>query len=315
MAGEGEPLREEVEDLSWREVAKLSQGYLKIPFALLLVEIFYWFITQPTNTLGLIQESEAWIWYHLTELIYGPGAATLSEYNGWTTLVTFRHPDFWADQIRLYVSDECAGVHEMIFISVLIMMTSGVPQRLRIKSAAIACGIVYVLNIVRLLVLYPLALSGCAENPNMMGCEHPMHDFHAFVYQWGFLIVLVLMWLIWFKWVNAGDLIRKEQAASKGKWKFIYRKNWTNLQKSVLAISILLIIGAFANVWLDDAAMEAKETVDMCEFYSSVTGECGEARDAWSQEIQSSWSLATLGILGFASTVIAIDNPNKDEEE
>ena len=51
----------------------------------------------------------------------------------------------------LRVSDECAGVHEMIFISVLIMMTTGVPQRLRIKSAAIACGIVYVLNIVRLL--------------------------------------------------------------------------------------------------------------------------------------------------------------------
>ncbi|DAC40832.1 MAG TPA: hypothetical protein D7H83_02160, partial [Candidatus Poseidoniales archaeon] len=113
MAGEGKPLQEEVEDLSWAEVAKLGQGYLRIPFALLLVEIFYWFITQPTNTLGLIQESEAWIWYHLTELIYGPGTATLSEYNGWTTLVTLKHPDFWADQIRLYVSDECAGVHEM----------------------------------------------------------------------------------------------------------------------------------------------------------------------------------------------------------
>ena len=59
--------------------------------------------------------------------------------------------------------------------------------------------------------------------------------------------------------------------------------------------------------------MEAKETVDMCEFYSSAR-ECGEARDAWSQEIQSSWSLATLGILGFASTVIA-DKPKQDEEE
>lgn len=53
----------------------------------------------------------------------------------------------------------------------------------------------------------------------------------------------------------------------------------------------------------------------MCEFYSSVTGECGEARDAWSQEIQSSWSLATLGFLGIATNVIAIENPNKEEEE
>ena len=315
MAGDKKPLREEVDDLSWAEVADLGKTYLRIPAALLLVEAFYWFITQPTNTLGLIQESEAWIWYHLTELIYGPGSATLSEYNGWTTLVTLKHPYFWADQIRLYVSDECAGVHEMIFISVLIMMTTGVPQRLRIKSALVACGVVYILNIVRLLVLYPLAISGCVENPNMLGCEQPMHDFHAFVYQWGFLIVLVIMWLIWFKWVNAGDLIRKENEAGKDKWKFIYRKNWSNLNKSILAIAILLIIGAFANVLLDESAMAAKETVDMCEFYSSVTGECGEARDAWSQEIQSSWSLATLGFLGIATTVIAIENPNGDEEE
>ena len=66
---------------------------------------------------------------------------------------------------------------------------------------------------------------------------------------------------------------------------------------------------------LDDAAMAAKETVDMCEFYSSVTGDCGEARDAWTQEIQTSWSLATLGPLGFACTIIAIDKPIEDEEE
>ena len=315
MTGDSKPLVEEVEDISWGEFGTLAKGYLRIPLALILVEIFYWFITQPTNTLGLIQESEAWIWYQLTELIYGPGAATLSEYNGWNTLVTLKHTDFWGDQIRLYVSDECAGVHEMIFITVLIMMTTGVPQRLRIKSALVACGIVYVLNIIRLLVLYPMAVSGCVKNPNMMGCEQPMHDFHAFVYQWGFLIVLVLMWLVWFKWVNAGDLIRKEQASSRGKWKFIYRKEWANVHKAVLAISLLLIISAFTNVLLDDAAMAAKETVDMCEFYSSVTGDCGDARDAWTQEIQTSWSLATLGLLGFACTIIAIDKPIEDEEE
>ena len=315
MTGDSKPLVEEVEDISWGEFGTLEKGYLRIPLALILVEIFYWFITQPTNTLGLIQESEAWIWYQLTELIYGPGAATLSEYNGWNTLVTLKHTDFWGDQIRLYVSDECAGVHEMIFITVLIMMTTGVPQRLRIKSALVACAIVYVLNIIRLLVLYPMAVSGCVENPNLMGCEQPMHDFHAFVYQWGFLIVLVLMWLVWFKWVNAGDLIRKEQASSRGKWKFIYRKEWANVHKAVLAISLLLIISAFTNVLLDDAAMAAKETVDMCEFYSSVTGDCGDARDAWTQEIQTSWSLATLGLLGFACTIIAIDKPIEDEEE
>ena len=312
MSEDSKSLVEEVEDLSWGEFGKLASGYLRIPLALVFVEMLYWFITQPTNTLGLIQESEAWIWYQLTELIYGPGSATLSEYNGWTTLVTLNHPDFWYGEIRLYVSDECAGVHEMLFITVLIMMSSGVPQRLRIKSAAVACGIVYVLNIARLLALYPIAISGCVENPNMMNCEQPMHEFHAFVYQWGFLIMLILMWLVWFKWVNAGDMIRKEQMSSKGKWKFIYRNKWTNLHKTALVASIVLLFGAFANIWLDADAMQAKETVDACDYFSSVTESCGDARNAWAQEIQTSWSLATLGLVGIASTVIAIDRPDKE---
>lgn len=306
--GEGsEPFNSEPDDLSWGEFSKLSLAYLRIPLALLVVELFYWFITQPTNTLGFIQESEAWIWYHLTELIYGSGSASLSEYNGWTTLVTLRHENFYYDQVRLYVSDECAGVHEMLFISVLIMMTSGVPQRLRIKSAIVACGIVYVLNIVRLVVLYPLAIDGCNENPNMLGCEQPMHDFHTFVYEWGFLIILVIMWLIWFKWVNGGDRIKQEQLASENKWRFIYRKKWEPLQKTAMICSILLILFAVTGVLIDDDAMKAKETKDICEGLISDPAACGDANDRWAQEIQTAWSLATLGLLGIAVTVVSIE--------
>ena len=123
------------------------------------------------------------------------------------------------------------------------------------------------------------------------------------------------MWLAWFKWVNAGELILKEQISSQGKWKFIYRKNWANLHKTALAISILLVFSAFANIVFDEDAMAAKETADMCEFYSSPQEDCIEAKGAWAKEIDTSWSLATLGLLGFASTIIAIDKPTKDEEE
>ena len=66
MAESKQPLSEEVDDMSWSEVADLARVYFRIPIALLLVEVFYWFITQPTNTLGVIQELEAWIWFQLT---------------------------------------------------------------------------------------------------------------------------------------------------------------------------------------------------------------------------------------------------------
>ncbi len=319
MAGSSKvPKEGRSDDLSWSEVGVLARSYLRIPLALIFVELFYWYITQPTNTLGLLQESEAWIWYHLTEFIYGPGAATLSEYNGWNTMVTLKHTNFFGDNIYLYVSDECAGLHEMIFISVLIMMSTGVPQRLRIKSAIVACIIVYIINIARLLVLYPLAVSGCNENPNMELCEMPLHDFHTFFYQWGFLIILVLMWLVWFKWVNAGDLIRKENNRSKGKWSFIYRKMWKQQHKFILGFSILLVLGAFANVLQDDAAMKAKDDVDNCVNWAlelqDSTAECYDAKEKWAQEIQTSWSLATLGLLGIICVCLDIKRPNLEEE-
>ena len=45
--------------------------------------------------------------------------------------------------VALYVSDECAGVHEMLFISTLVIMTE-VSQRLKLRSIVVMCGIVYI---------------------------------------------------------------------------------------------------------------------------------------------------------------------------
>ena len=113
----------------------------------------YWFITQPSNTLVPIQISEAYIWNLLTNLLYGEGTATLTTNNGWLTQVNLHNENFPGvfNTVGLYVSDECAGVHEMLFISTLILMTDGVSQKLKFKSIVVMCSIVYVLNIVRLL--------------------------------------------------------------------------------------------------------------------------------------------------------------------
>ena len=103
------------QDLSWSEVLSLSKTYLKIPLALLFVEAIYWFITQPSNTLVPIQITEAWIWSGLTNIIYGEGTATLTTNNGWMTQVNLSNENFPGilDTVALYVSDECAGIHEM----------------------------------------------------------------------------------------------------------------------------------------------------------------------------------------------------------
>ena len=183
------------DDMSWGEVAQLGLRYGKIPLALLAVEALYWFITQPSDTLALIQVTEAYIWNEVTQLMFGEGASTLSAHNGWMTRIDFYHESFpyLDNRVGLYVSDECAGVHEMIFLSTLVLMTDGVTQREKFKAVAVMCGIVYVLNIVRLVAFYPIAVEDCLANPNQPDCLNGMWNYHTFVYQWGFLIVLLLM--------------------------------------------------------------------------------------------------------------------------
>ena len=304
------------DDMSWGEVAQLGKRYLKIPAALVLVEIFYWFLTQPVNTLAPIQVSEAWIWHHLVEMIYGSGTSELLYHNGWLTKMEFAHIDFPGhfNTVSLYVSDECAGVHEMIFISTLILLTDGVPQRLRIKSALVMCGIVYVLNIVRLLAFYPIAINSCTLNPDDPGCLDAMWQFHTAVYEWGFLLVLVVMWLVWFKWVNGGKAIKRASEQESKTWKFAYRNNWQTMHKLIVGFCLLIIIGAAANVMLDPVALEAKEKVDMCNFLEIVNSDCGNAQQEWSNSISESWSLVSLGLVGIIATVMRIEQPQTEEE-
>ena len=187
-------------DMSWREVGELGLRYGRIPLALVIVEAFYWFLTLPSDTLAPIQVTEAWIWNELTNIIYGEGSAVISHHNGWLTRIDLVHVDFPGpyDSVGLYVSDECAGVHEMIFLSTLVMMTDGVPQRDKLKAVGVMCAIVYVLNILRLVVFYPIAVESCAAAPNLQACLTPMWRWHEAVYTWGFLVVLVGMWLVWF---------------------------------------------------------------------------------------------------------------------
>jgi len=95
-------------DLSWKEVGELGLRYGRIPLALIMVEAFYWFLTMPSDTLAVIQVTEAWIWGELTNLIYGEGSAVISQHNGWLTRIDLLHPNFPGpyDSVGLYVSDE-----------------------------------------------------------------------------------------------------------------------------------------------------------------------------------------------------------------
>jgi exosortase/archaeosortase family protein len=302
------------DDLSWSEVAQLGLRYGKIPLALLAIEALYWFITQPSDTLALIQVTEAYIWNEITQLMFGEGASTLSTHNGWLTRIDFHHESFPGtfDSVGLYVSDECAGVHEMIFVSTLVLMTDGVTQREKFRAVAVMCGIVYVLNIVRLVAFYPIAVEGCLANPNQPECLNNMWDFHTFVYQWGFLIVLLIMWLVWFRYIGGASRTMKASQEEKEQWRIIIRKRWE--QKHFAFIGIMFAFFGVAWFWVNgnSTAMDAKVVIDFCTFGDLTTPNCYEAQNTWDNAIQGAWSFAVLGLV--IGTIGFYEIERKDSE-
>ena len=294
------------DDLSWKEVGQLGWTYLKIPAALLFIEAIYWFITQPSDTLAPIQVTEAWIWSHLTNLIFGEGTATLSQHNGWLTRVDLHSAYFPHGVVALYVSDECAGVHEMLFISTLVLLTDRVPWRLKMRTIAVMCGVVYVLNIVRLLLLYPLAFGGCEADPRGLHCVQDMWYFHKFVYEWGFMIVLLLMWLAWFLWVGGPKRVSASSIEAKGPWQFKWNNAWTNMHWATAIIGVILIVLAFETVLTDSDFAVSRAAMNQCDAFEEVSQSCAAAEQNWNDELGYVWSLVTLGVLGLGYAVVDI---------
>ncbi len=199
-------------DISFEEFIEMGKKYLVIPLALIFVEIIYQILTASQDTLAWIQVFEAKLWNSLNHIFYGADSSTLVEHSsGLMTQVKLHNanfPEITNNTILLYVSDECAGVHEILFISTLILLTPNVTKNIKLYSIAIMSVIIFFLNMARLLVLYPLAVNGCEENQGITNCEAPMMDFHTFVFEWGFLITLTVMWLIWYLIIN-GIIIKK----------------------------------------------------------------------------------------------------------
>ena len=301
------------DDMSWPEVGRLGLRYLKIPLVLLVLEMIYWFLTQPSNTLAVIQTVEAYLWHNLTELIFGPGASEFSTHQGWWTRVDLVHPNFPDGRIALFVGDECAGVHEMLFISTLVMLTDGVPQRLKLRGIAVLCSLVFVLNLMRLTLLYHFARSGCDVDPRGVWCANEMYEFHKIMFEYGFLLILVGMWTAWFYWVGGPKRVREAAESETEGWKISFRQQWKSIHIGLIAIAIIMFILA-ASSWTGDETQSAISEIENCDSLNEISARCGQAIRNYDDAISTAWSLGTLGMLTIAGTSINIQRPDKNLE-
>ena len=308
-------------DMTWTEVGKLSQKYLRIPIILIFVELFYRFITWPRDTLAWIQVIEAHIWHSVNLVLFGESSSSLGTYNGWTTKVTLYNVNFPAidsNEIVLYVSDECAGIHEILFLATLVYLTPGVTRKMKIRTIGWMSIAVFALNMIRLIMLYPIALWGCTDVPQSTNCHIPMWQFHHFVQEWGHLLILVTLWTLWFFAIGGASRINKIESNVITNYKVCPRKNIQKIHVIFIMTAISLLLVGASSVLYDEEARIAKEQTEFCETLTpdERLPSCNTAENNWEQTKGKATSLITISILlgGYGAIEVIEVKPNQEEE-
>ena len=249
------------DDLSWSEVGEMAYGYLRIPVALVFVEIVYWWATEPDASLEPLQVLLAWLWTGVSNLIW-PGSAELVFHGpsqSWTG-VNLIGSGFHYGEVPLYIDAECAGVHEIMFLGVLMLLTPGVERAIRNRSLIGMVLIVQFLNFLRLIALYPIG---------MQYGEGQMNEMHEFIFRQGFLILLVFFWIIWYIQLERNGVRDKQSKPTLGDLpkfeQIVVRERLPRASVITLIICALVAIWATHEVTMNDQNLQFKATAEECE--------------------------------------------------
>ena len=291
----------------------MAYGYLRIPLALIIVEALYWWATDPAASFEAYQTALAWMWVGLSNIIW-PGSAELVFHGpsqAWTG-VNLYDSAFQGGMERMYVSDECAGMHEIVFLGVLMLLTPGVNSRTRCRSILGMVLLVQLLNFVRLMVLFPIATNGSVEE---------MFAFHEFVLSQGFLAILVLIWLAWYIILDRKGLIDRKAKPSLSDLPDLkqlrLKDSLSRLSIVVLVLSAILAVWATHEAAIDDHNMELKAAAQGCHYDTEEKlwkpEFCTDDKMMW----EDVWGRAVRGWLfaGLFSTLAVVTFESKETQE
>ena len=258
------------DDVSWSEIAAKLKIIGSVVALLILAELAYRWMTAPDDTFLLYQQLIAWIWFNLHSLLFG--SDTIAYYaieSEPRKVLEFFHPSLVGSEIPpLDITDECVALHEIAFVSFLIWMTPGVSAREKWRGILTMAGVITVLNIVRLVVLYPLAVKGCVANPGEYGCWAPMWEFHQFMLDYGFMMVILLGWTGWY--LAVGGPAKTRDMGSSGMFfampkNISARKVLPTWSKGLLALALLLAVRATYILAFDDWTEQLRMVAEGCD--------------------------------------------------
>jgi len=115
-------------------------------------------------------------------------------FNSTEISIAYASPQFSMQVIAL-----CTGISELLFFAFLVLLIRGVGIRTKLKGLAVFLPVIFVINIIRLLAIHPLA--------SWFGVQ-AMWDVHWLIWKYGMFVVLMALFAIWYLAFAKKDIIK-----------------------------------------------------------------------------------------------------------
>ncbi len=166
------------EKKSEKVLVGVAYNFSLVMFFVVPIDLLFQELTKGENSLLLYQQFLTWVIY-VIESAFGIEVFIQGEYS--TKLV-------YADMIDLEIVSECTGLHETVFLSMLILCFRGVKPMVRLKWAGYAIIFIFIENLIRIISSYPIVHTWEVST---------WEKYHYFWWHTGQYALIMSMFVLW----------------------------------------------------------------------------------------------------------------------
>ena len=153
-------------------------NFLLVMAFVLPLDILFQYLTREENSLLFYQQFLTWVIY-VVESVFGISVHIRGENH---TILAYEN------MIDMEIVSECTGLHETIFLSLLILCFRGVKPMVRVKWSIYAVIFIFIENLIRIISGYPLI--------HIYGFS-TWDKFHYFWWHTGQYALIMSMFVLW----------------------------------------------------------------------------------------------------------------------
>ena len=156
----------------------VAYNFFLVMAFVLPIDLLFQYLTRAENSLLLYQKFITWVIY-VVESAFGIGVFIRGEHG---TILSYD------DMIDMEIVAECTGLHETVFLSMLIICFRGVKPMVRAKWAMYAIVFIFIENLIRIISGYPLI--------HIFGFS-TWDKFHFFWWHTGQYALIMAIFVLW----------------------------------------------------------------------------------------------------------------------